>query len=191
MISEIVCPRPTSTFSAIWRRWRSIQLNAIMRTKWNCFGLKLKVPSWRWRGKARISSPVRLMWAHRPVPTGCIRPMWPCSHTTKGPRFSYLSKYSKVLPGTNFSPHLHKLLKPQKDNIAPSAQAFQNTQTMYIASESQRIDELIPTNWSLKLLHTINKDNKHIAFEYHPMHTPPSLQIPEASNTQILHIWEE
>lgn len=89
IIIEIVASHPALTFFTVWWCWRPIQLNTFMRTIWKPFRLKPKIPSWWGWWKACISSPVRLMWTHWPVPTGSIWSMWPCSHTTKRPRFSY------------------------------------------------------------------------------------------------------
>lgn len=93
IISNTASPHPVSTFSAVWWCRRTIQLNVVMRTKWQSFMMKSKIPSWMCWWKACIGLPVRLTWPHWPIPAGCIGLMWPCSHTTEGPRLSYLSKY--------------------------------------------------------------------------------------------------
>lgn len=95
VIGQLVSPHPTSTLSAVWRSRRSIQLNSIIRPKRQCFRLEAEIPSgWCWR-EAWISPPVGLVWAHGPFSASCSGPMWPCSHTTKGPRLSYVSQDSQ------------------------------------------------------------------------------------------------
>ena len=98
MIGHMIASQPAPTFSTIWGCWRPKQLNPVMGAKWQCFRLETEVPSRRWRWITWVCTPVRFMWPHRPLPASSSRSMWPCSHTTQGPRFSYLSENPPEIP---------------------------------------------------------------------------------------------
>lgn len=136
MIIKLVASHPAPTLFTVWWCRRPIRWNAIVRTILQPFSLELEIPScWGWR-EAWISPPVRLMWTHWPVPTGCMRSMWPRGHTTKRPRFSYF------------------FVKTQKDQfcllIPPQSSPLTSIDRLHYLQEHQHSKDV----WKTSLCHT-------------------------------------